>query len=42
MRALLGGGVEDTDEELAAKATAVQSLVRTVTGHQAMIEGTVT
>ncbi len=34
MRALLGGGVEDTDEDLAAKATAVQSLVRHVTGQQ--------
>jgi hypothetical protein len=42
VRALLGGGVEDTDEELATKAAAVQQLVRTVTGHQAMIEGTVT
>ncbi len=31
MRALLGGGVEDTDEDLAAKAAAVQSLVRHVT-----------
>ena len=34
VRALLGGGVEDTDEDLAAKATAVQSLVRHVTGQQ--------
>ncbi len=34
MRALLGGGVEDTDEDLAEKATAVQSLVRHVTGQQ--------
>lgn len=34
MRALLGGGVEDTDEDLAAKATAVQGLVRRVTGQQ--------
>jgi hypothetical protein len=42
IRALLGGGVEDTDEDLAEKAAAVQNLVRTVTGHQAMIEGTVT
>jgi hypothetical protein len=42
VRALLGGGVEDTDEELATKAAAVQHLVRTVTGHQAIIEGTVT
>jgi hypothetical protein len=42
VRALLGGGVEDTDDELAGKAAAVQHLVRTVTGHQAIIEGTVT
>ncbi len=34
MRALLGGGVEDTDEDLAAKAVAVQSLVRHVTAQQ--------
>lgn len=39
VRALLGGGVEDTDEDLAAKATAVQNLVRYVTGRQADDEG---
>jgi hypothetical protein len=44
MRALLGGGVEDTDEDLAAKAAAVQGLVRRVTeqqgtGQQAIDEG---
>jgi hypothetical protein len=38
MRALLGGGVEDTDEDLAAKAAAVQSLVRHVT-EQGIDEG---
>ncbi len=34
VRALLGGGVEDTDEDLAAKAAAVQNLVRQVTGQR--------
>jgi hypothetical protein len=41
VRALLGGGVEDTDEDLAAKAAAVQNLVRYVTGQQANDEGNV-
>ena len=39
MRALLGGGVEDTDEDLAVKAAAVQSLVRHVTEQQGIDEG---
>lgn len=33
VRALLGAGVEDTDADLAVKATAVQNLVRYVTGN---------
>jgi hypothetical protein len=41
VRALLGGGVEDTDEDLAAKAAAVQNLVRYVTGQQGDDEGNV-
>ena len=41
VRALLGGGVEDTDEDLAAKAAAVQNLVRYVTGQPGNDEGNV-
>ena len=37
--ALLGGGVEDSDEELARAATAVQNLVRYVTGQQNWQQG---
>ena len=34
VRHVLGGGVEDSDEELARAATTVQNLVRYVTGQQ--------
>jgi hypothetical protein len=34
VRHVLGGSIEDSDEELARAATTVQSLVRYVTGQQ--------
>ncbi|WP_305789414.1 DUF4350 domain-containing protein [Symbioplanes lichenis] len=41
-RHVLGGGAEDSDEELARAATEVQHLVRTVTGARQLDEGNVT
>ncbi|GID93469.1 DUF4350 domain-containing protein [Amorphoplanes digitatis] len=40
VRHMLGGGVEDSDEELARAATTVQNLVRYVTGRQNWRQGT--